>query len=34
MENEQWNVKMPLVTKYPKAKHITINKLYKQFVKR
>lgn len=34
LDNTQWYVKMPQVHKYPRAKDVTINQLYKQFGKK
>lgn len=34
LDNKQWDVKMPQVSKYPKSKDVTINQLYKQFGKK
>lgn len=32
--HEHWNPQMPKVTKYPKAEHVTIQKLYEHFGKK
>lgn len=34
IETKYWNVKMPMVTKYPKSKDITIKTLFESFVKK
>jgi hypothetical protein len=33
MDRNDWNVSLPKYLKYPKSKNITINMIYKQFVK-
>ena len=34
LDSKHWNPQMPKVTKYPKAEHITICKLYEHFCKK
>jgi hypothetical protein len=33
VDNREWTSQMPLVTKYQKADHVTINSLYQHFIK-